>query len=163
MVPYCVPPTVKHGGRRVTVCSSLAGSRVGDLHRQTGTLNQKIYHSISHHHTRPSGLCLIGQEFMLQHDNDPEHTSRLYQDYFTRKEQDNRPQTMELTAQSPDLTPIKLGLCNEVDRSMKAKQPTSAMHLYRTSATVWGRTCTYPSITCTVQQKPIEEPVANLE
>ena len=29
-----------------------AGSRVGDLHRVTGTLNQKGYHSILQHHAQ---------------------------------------------------------------------------------------------------------------
>ena len=46
MVPQCVTPTVKHGGGCVMIRGSFAGSRVGDLHRVTGTLNQKGYHSI---------------------------------------------------------------------------------------------------------------------
>ena len=57
------------------IWGSFAGSRVGDLHRVTGTLNQKGYHSIVQRHAIPSGLCLVGQGFILQQDNDPKHTS----------------------------------------------------------------------------------------
>ena len=61
MVPQCVTPSVKHGGGSVMIWVSFAGSRVGDLHRVTGTLNQKGYHSILQHHAIPSGPCLVGQ------------------------------------------------------------------------------------------------------
>ena len=63
----------------------LAGSRVGDLHRVTGTLNQKGYHSILQRHAIPSGLRLVGQEFIQQQDNDTKHISRLCQIYLRRK------------------------------------------------------------------------------
>ena len=36
------------------IWGSFAGSRVGDLHKVTGTLNQKGYHSILQHHAIPS-------------------------------------------------------------------------------------------------------------
>lgn len=38
MVPQCVTSTVRHGGGSVMVWGCLAGSRVGDLSRGTGTL-----------------------------------------------------------------------------------------------------------------------------
>ena len=128
MVPQCVSPTVKHGGGSVMIWGSFAGSRVGDLHRVTGTLNQKGYHSILQRHVIPSGLCLVGQGFILQQDNDPKHTSRLCQNYLRRKEQDGRLQIMEWPAQSPDLNPIEL-VWDELDRRVKSKQPTSETHL----------------------------------
>ena len=70
------------------IWDSFAGSRVGDLHRVTGTLNQKVDHSILQRHAIPSGLCLVGQGFILQQDNDPKHTSRLCQIHLRRKDQD---------------------------------------------------------------------------
>ena len=76
MGPQCVTPTVKHGGGRVMIWGSFAGSRVGDLHRVTGTLNQKGDHSILKRHAIPSGLRLVRQGFILLQDNDPKHTSR---------------------------------------------------------------------------------------
>ena len=98
---------------------------VGDLHRVTGTLNQKGYHSILQRHAIPSGLRLVVQGFILQQDNDPKHTSRLCQNYLRRKEQDGRLQIMEWPAQSPDLNPIE-PVWDELDRRVKAKQSTSA-------------------------------------
>ena len=93
-VPQCVTPTVKHGGGSVMIWGSFAGSRVGDLHRVTGTLNQKGYQSILQRHVIPSGLHLVGQGFILQQDNDPKHTSSRCQNYLRRKEQDGRLQSM---------------------------------------------------------------------
>ena len=56
MAPQRMTPTVKHGGGSVMISGSFVGFRVGDLHRVTGTLNQKGYHSILQHHAIPSGL-----------------------------------------------------------------------------------------------------------
>ena len=64
------------------IWGSFTGSRVGDLHRVTGTQNQKGYHSILQRHEIPSGLRLIGQGFILQQHNDSKHTSRLCQNYL---------------------------------------------------------------------------------
>ena len=82
MVPQCVTPTVKHGGGSVMISGSFAGSRVGDLHRVTGTLNQKSYHSILQCHAIPSGLRLVGQGFIPQQDNDPKHLGRTFRTIF---------------------------------------------------------------------------------
>ena len=95
MVLQCVTPTVKHGGGSVMIWGSFAGSRDGDLHRVTDTLNQKGYHSILQRHAIPSVLRLLVRGFILQQDNDQKHTSRLYQNYLRRKEQDSRLQIMK--------------------------------------------------------------------
>ena len=131
-----VTPTFKHGGGSVMICGSFAGSRVGDLHRVTGILNQKGYHSILQHHAIPYGLRLFGQGFILQQDNDIKPTSRLCQNYLRRKEQGGRLQIMEWPAQSPDLNPIEL-VWDELDRRVKAKQPTSATHLWELLQQCW--------------------------
>ena len=117
------------------IWGSFAGSRVGDLHRVTGTMNQKGYHSILQHHAISSGLCLVGQGFILQQDHDPKHTSRLCQNYLGIKEQDSRLQSWN-GQQSPDLNPIEL-VWDELDRRVKAKQPTSATHLWELLQQCW--------------------------
>ncbi|MGH0149137.1 UNVERIFIED_CONTAM: hypothetical protein FKN15_033882 [Acipenser sinensis] len=43
---------------------------------------------------------------------------------------------MEWPAQSPDLNPIEL-VWDELDRSVKAKQPTSATHLWELLQQCW--------------------------
>ena len=90
MVPQSVTPTVKHGGGSVMIWGSFSGSRVGDLHRVTGTLNQKGSHSILQHHAIPSDIRLVGQGFILQKDNDPKHTPRRCQNYLRRNKQIRR-------------------------------------------------------------------------
>ena len=106
-----------------------AGSRVGDLYRVSGTLNQNGYHSIVQRHAMPSGMRLVGQSFILQQDNDPKHKSKLCQNDLRKKEQDGKLENTEWPAQSPDLNPIEL-VWDELDRRVKAKQPTSAPHLW---------------------------------
>lgn len=136
MVPQCVTSTVKHGGGSVMVWGCFAGSRVGDLYRVSGTLNQNGYHSILQRHAIPSGMRLVGQRFILQQDNDPKHKSKLCQNYLRKKEQDGKLENMEWPAQSPDLNPIEL-VWDELDRRVKAKQPTSATHLWELLQQTW--------------------------
>lgn len=114
------------------VWGSFVGSRVGDLHRVTGSLNQNILQC----HAIPSGLRLVGQGLILRQDNDPKHTSKLCQNYFRRIEQDGGLQIMEWPGQSPDLNPIEL-VWDEVDRRVKAKQPTSATHVWKLLQQCW--------------------------
>nr|XP_054606757.1 protein FAM200C-like [Nothobranchius furzeri] len=58
---------------------------VGDLYRVRGPMNQNGYHSILQRHAVPSGMRLIGQGFILQQDNDPNHKSKLCQNYLRKK------------------------------------------------------------------------------
>ena len=118
------------------VWGCFAGSRVGDLYRVRGTLNQNGYHSILQHHAIPSGMCLVGQGFILQQDNDPKHKSKLCQNYLRKKEQDGKLENMGWPAQSPDLNPIEL-IWDKLDRRVKAKQPTSATHLWELQQQSW--------------------------
>lgn len=80
-------PTLKHGGGKHDGLVFFAGSTVCNLHRVTGTLNQKSYHSILQHNAIPSGLRLVGS---YSKDNDPKHTSRLCNNYLRRKEPNGR-------------------------------------------------------------------------
>lgn len=74
MLPECVVPTVKHGGGSVMVWGCFSANGVGDLIRIDGILNKERYKNILQHHAIPSGIRLIGQNFILQQDNDPKHS-----------------------------------------------------------------------------------------
>uniref|UniRef100_A0A672IYI2 Transposase Tc1-like domain-containing protein n=1 Tax=Salarias fasciatus TaxID=181472 RepID=A0A672IYI2_SALFA len=126
MLPQCVASTVKHGGGSVMIWGCFAGSRVGDLFRVRGTLNQNSYHS----------MLQLGQGFIFQQDNDPKQKSKLCQNYLVKKEEAGKLENMERPAQSPDLNPIEL-VWDEIDRRVKAKQPTSATHLWELLQQTW--------------------------
>ena len=64
------------------------GDTVCDLFRIQGTLNQHGYHRILQRYAIPSGLRLVRLSFVFPQDNDPKHTSRLCEGYFTKKESD---------------------------------------------------------------------------
>lgn len=64
---------------------------------------------------------LVGQRFILQWDNDPEHPSRLYQNYLSSRELDSGFQMME---DQHGLQTLQTELVwDEPDRKVKAKQP----------------------------------------
>ena len=136
MVSSCVVPTVDHGGGEVMVWGCFAGDTVGDLFKIQGTLNQHGYHSILQRHAIPSGLRLVGPGFVFQPDNDPQHTSRLCKGYLTKKESDGVLRQMTWPPQSPHLNPIEM-VWDELDRRVKAKQPTSAQHLWELLQDCW--------------------------
>ena len=82
MIPQCIKPTVKHGGGNIQVWGCFAYSGVGHLHRIDSNLIKEEYQSIHQRHAIPSGLHLCGEEFTLQQDNDPKHTSKLCKNYL---------------------------------------------------------------------------------
>uniref|UniRef100_A0A3Q2TF54 Uncharacterized protein n=1 Tax=Fundulus heteroclitus TaxID=8078 RepID=A0A3Q2TF54_FUNHE len=59
------------------VWGCFGAGKVADLSRVKGILNKESYQSILQRHAVPSGQRLIGANFIVQQDNDPEHTSRL--------------------------------------------------------------------------------------
>ena len=62
-----------------------------------------------------SGMWLVGQGFVLMHDNDPKHISKLCQRYVQSKEEQQVLQLMSCLVQSVDLNPIEL-VWDELDQ-----------------------------------------------
>ena len=94
------------------------------------------YQSILQRHAIPSGLRLVGPSFVFQQGNDPKHTSRLCNGYLTKKESDGVLGQMTWPQQSPNLNPVEM-VWDELDRRVKAKQPTSAQHLWELLQDCW--------------------------
>ena len=118
------------------VWGGFAGDTVGDLFRIQGTLNQHGYDSILQRYAIPSGLRLLGLYFIFKQDNDTKHTSMLCKDYLTKKESDGVLHQMTWPPQSPDLNSIER-VWDELDRSGKEKQSTSAQHLWELLQDRW--------------------------
>ena len=82
----CLTPSVKHGGGNVIVWGCFGAGKVEDLYKVKGILNKEGYHSILQRHAIPCGQRLIGANFLLQQDNDPKHTSKLYNNYLGKNQ-----------------------------------------------------------------------------
>ena len=82
ILTQCLVPTVKYGEDSVIVwgCFSLDG--VGDLRKIDGIMRKEHYRDILETSAIPSGLRLIGDDFILMHDNDPKHTALLCRNYL---------------------------------------------------------------------------------
>lgn len=57
------------------VWGSISGNGVSKFVKIDSIVNIKIYHNILVGHGIPSGLKLIGREFIYQQHSDPKHTS----------------------------------------------------------------------------------------
>lgn len=78
----CLQPTIKHRGGSLMIWDCFCAVGVGDLVRIDDKLTKERYKDILEHHAIPSGLRLIGQNFYLQQDHDPKHSSKLVQSYL---------------------------------------------------------------------------------
>ena len=56
MIPHCIVPTVKHGGRLITVWGCIGANSVGDLIKIKGILKKEQYLSILRDHAIPSAI-----------------------------------------------------------------------------------------------------------
>uniref|UniRef100_A0AAY5K0X9 Paired domain-containing protein n=1 Tax=Esox lucius TaxID=8010 RepID=A0AAY5K0X9_ESOLU len=137
MVEESLTPSVKNDEGNVMVWGCFGGGEVGDLYRVNGTLKKDGYQSILQHHAIPCGQRLIGDNFLLQQDNDPKHSSKLCKNYLGEKQSGGILSIMEWPAQSPDLNPIKL-LWEELDRMVGKKCPSSQSNLWEVLQESWG-------------------------
>lgn len=103
----CLHPTIKHGGGSVLVWGCISSSGVGDLIRIDGKLTGERYVKILRRNAIPSGMRLIGNNFILQQDNDPKHCSRVAKKYLQDMCEEGVLEVMNWPPQSPDLNIIE--------------------------------------------------------
>ncbi len=99
-------PTVKHGGgNNLMVWGCMGWNGVGKLIEVQGNMNAEQYCEILEEGVEESfeSLEMAEEERYFQQDNDPKHTSRKADEWFS----DNNITPLKWPAQSPDLNPIE--------------------------------------------------------
>lgn len=137
MLPECIVPTVKHGGTSVLVWGCFCYLGVGTLHRIPSIMRKEDYLEILENYAVPSGLQLLGQNFVFMQDNDPKHTARVCKNYLNQQEEANNLKIMTWPPQSPDLNPIEL-LWDELDRRVRIVAPTSKEQMWNVLLNEWN-------------------------
>ena len=74
---------------------------------------------------RPSARRLHGENYIFQHDNDPQHTATIVKQYLRNQQIEVLP----WPAQSPDLNPIE-NLWSELDRRVDKRECTGEEELF---------------------------------
>ena len=82
----CLTSTVKHGGGNIQVWGCISIKGVGDIVRKQKKLTGEKYKYILQNHAVSSGRQLIGDNFILQQENDPKHTCKLVKKYLSNLE-----------------------------------------------------------------------------
>jgi len=76
---------------------------------------------------------MLGDDWRLQQDNDPKHTSRLAKEFL----QENVPEVMDWPSNSPDLNPIE-NLWAIVKRNVELRRPSNFSELEHFLEEEWG-------------------------
>ena len=138
-------PTVKHGGgNNLMVWGCMGWNGVGTLVEVVGKMNAEQYCEILEQGLDESfeKLEMTERERIFQQDNDPKHTSKRANQWFS----DNNIEVMEWPAQSPDLNPIE-HLWVHVKRQMNTyeRPPKGVFELWERLAAEWNK---IPPETC---------------
>ena len=101
----------------------------GDFIQIKSITRNENYHSILQWYAILFDCCNIGQKFVLQQDNDPKHSSKLYTNDLKSKESKRILQIMVWPIQSLDLTPIEL-VRDEIDWKVRSELPKNKQELF---------------------------------
>ena len=98
----CLRGSVKHGGGNVMVWGSMSWKGVEKLTFIDAKMDATMYCEILKANLRPSTKKLrMGNDFILQQDNNPKHTAKKTKVYFDT----NKINVLKWPSQSPDLNP----------------------------------------------------------
>ncbi len=135
----CVLPTVKHGGGSVMVWGCMSAAGTGELQFIKGTMNANMYCEILKQSMIPS-LRRLGRRAVLQHDNDPKHSSKTTTAWLTKL----RVKVMDWPSMSPDLNTIE-HLWGILKRKVKERKFSNIHQLRDVVMEEWKRN---PVATC---------------
>jgi hypothetical protein len=124
--------TVKHSPS-VMLWGCVSASGVGNLAEISTKMDAKLYVDIINNNLIASAERMgIKDNFIFQSDNDPKHTSRLANKWFT----ENKVERLEWSPQSPDLNIIE-HLWDELDRSVAKSRRKSIAEFRKALYECW--------------------------
>ena len=97
-----------------------------------GILKKKKYKQILIHYMRPLARWLQGNDFVLQQDNDPKHTSHFVKNYL----QNQQIEVLPWPPLGPDLNPVE-NLWSELDRQTEPKNCNCKEELFKQVKEQW--------------------------
>jgi len=147
--PECLNLTVKHP-LSIMVWGCMAASGVGRLHIVDGTVNGNKYITILQKCMVPSAQQLFHGQYLFQDDNVPCHRAKT----FTNWKRQNKIQTLDWPAQSPDLNPIE-NLWHKVALEISRRRPTTKRELIESLIATWNRVVTRDHLVKLVHSMPI--------
>ena len=107
---------------------------VGKLIKIEGNMDTKKYLSILDEALQPSAqMNGWGHNYILQMDNNPKHTSKAANNYYS----ENKIKLLPWPSQSPDLNPIEY-LWEEVARRMKTSSKLSQKQFEEKMMSIWN-------------------------
>lgn len=141
----CLRPTVKHGGKSLMVWGCFGAAGVGELRQIHGIMDSFAYMRIVRDAGLSSAIALAGPGYIYQQDNDPKHTSKTLQKFFSSA----GVHVMRWPSQSPDLNPIE-HLWDDLKRRLRSQpsRPTTADGLFAELKRLWN--CTSSETTRTL-------------
>ena len=114
-------------------CFSSKGT--GELQFIHGRMNGSMYREILEKNLQKSATSFgHGRNFMLQHDNDPKHTTKFTKELF----ENNGISTLNWPSQSPDLNPIE-NLWNTLKVKVHKRNPQNIKQLEELCKEEWGK------------------------
>ena len=133
-LPWSLRGTVK-SDKKIMVWGCFSASKVGNLYKVDGIMEQYQYHDIIREHVVPSAQKLFrGRNWTFVQDNDPKHTAKSTKRLMKRL----KIPLEDWPSQSPDLNPIE-NLWSYLDHMTMDRKCNSEAELFEVLTEAWHK------------------------